>query len=160
MNIRKVLESGSVVRYHSTLIEKKQNNDSHQWEVAVVLEHIYPECSKRLLFHALTHDAAEIATGDVPAPVKQDHPELKEAFDMLEFEYFKDVLEIFPVRFSEEEKLAIKYADIISGLYFTTRRINAGDREAIVIRDKWVQYVANLPYLNEVAARTIEELKQ
>jgi len=72
----------------------------------------------------------------------------------------KDVLSIEHPEFTLEEKLAVKYADIISGIYFTTSRMNAGDREAIPIRDKWIQYASTLPFLNEVCEEVIEELTQ
>ena len=53
MNLKKILDAGSVVRYHSTLIDKKQFNSEHQWEVGIILKKIYPECSADLLFHSL-----------------------------------------------------------------------------------------------------------
>jgi|APSaa5957512576_1039674.scaffolds.fasta_scaffold02914_4 5'-deoxynucleotidase YfbR-like HD superfamily hydrolase len=159
MDIKKVLESGRVSRYHATLIDKKQTVDIHSWEVAVVLRHIYPNCSRDLLFYALTHDSAEIYTSDIAAPVKKRNPELKEVFDRMEDEYILETLKIVHPEFSTEEKLAVKYADIISGIYFTTCRVMAGDREAIPIRDKWLEYVGSLPYLNKATRETIEDLK-
>jgi len=159
MNIRKVLESGRVVRYHSTMIDKKQNNSEHSWEVGVILEHIYPESSKALLFYALTHDSGEVYTSDVAAPVKRDHPEIKKALDKMEIEYCGLVLKLRHPKFTKEELLAVKYADILSGIYFTTIRANAGDREAIPVRDKWLEYIGSLPYLNDKVVQTIEGLK-
>jgi 5'-deoxynucleotidase YfbR-like HD superfamily hydrolase len=37
-----------------------------------------------VLLHILWHDAGEIATGDVPFPVKSQNPKIKAAFDDLE----------------------------------------------------------------------------
>jgi len=76
MNILKVLESGRVARYHSTLIEKKQPVSDHSWEVAIILKQIYPTVSGALLFYALTHDAAEIYTSDLASPVKRANPNI------------------------------------------------------------------------------------
>ena len=159
MNIRKVLDSGRVIRYHSTLIEKKQDNAQHQWEVATILRHIYPQAKAPLILYALTHDSGEIETGDIPAPVKRRHPAVKIACDEIEQEYMEKVLGIPEKRFSKKELLAVKYADILSGIYFTSCRVNAGDREAIPIRDKWLEYVGSLPYLNEEVLLTIGELR-
>ena len=160
MNLKEVLRAGSVIRYHSTMIDKKQRVDSHSWEVAIILAHIYGPITSDLMLYALTHDCSEQSTGDIPAPVKRDKPELKDIFDELEDEYMRDVLSISHPEFTLEEKLAVKYADIISGIYFTTCRVNAGDREAIPIRDKWIEYASSLPFLNEACEEIIEELKQ
>jgi len=159
MNIRKVLESGEVMRYHATLIKDKQSNAEHQWQTALILMQIFPEASVQLVQYALTHDAGEVISGDCPAPVKKAHPELKEILDDVERGYCIEVLGILPHPFTDTEKLAVKYADILSGIYFTTRRVNQGDREAIAIRDKWVKYLGSLPYLNDRVLAAVEELK-
>ena len=160
MNIRKVLEAGKVVRYHSTLIDKKQNNAEHQWETATILCHIFPEAKAHLVLYALTHDSGEIFTGDIPAPVKKHYPEIKKACDEMEKVYMQEELGLPLLQFSQRELLAVKYADILSGIYFTTGRINAGDRAAIEIRDKWIEYIGSLPFLSDKVATTIEELKK
>jgi len=110
MDIKKVLESGRVSRYHATLIDKKQTVDIHSWEVAVVLRHIYPNCSRDLLFYALTHDSAEIYTSDIAAPVKKRNPELKEVFDRMEDEYILETLKIVHPEFSTEETSSLEEA--------------------------------------------------
>lgn len=159
MNVKKVLDSGAVMRYHATMIDKKQDNAQHSWEVAVVLLHIYPEASAALILHALTHDAAEQYTSDIAAPVKRDNPKIKTMLDELETEYALNVLQLPKVKITKEEKLALKYADIISGIYFTTKRVNAGDTEAIRIRDRWMMYLGGMEFLNDTVTATIEELK-
>lgn len=155
--IKSILDSGSVVRYHSTLIDKKQNVDSHSWETAVILSRIYPECSKELLEYALVHDSGEIITGDVPTPVKKKYPCLKETYDQIELIILND-MGIDSQSFSITEKLALKWADYLSGLYFTTRRMRAGDMEAALVRDNWLTYLGSLPYLNDLALKAMEEL--
>lgn len=76
MNINTILNSGDVVRFHNHAGIDKQRNSEHQWGVALIVEHIYPNASKALILAALTHDCAEYYTGDVPFPVKKDCPEL------------------------------------------------------------------------------------
>lgn len=160
MNVKKVLRSGSVTRYHSTMIDKKQTIDSHSWEAAIILMKIYPDYTKILMEHVLTHDCAEAATGDIPAPVKKEHPTIKDIFDGLEDDYMEKELNLQVYKLSKEETLAAKYADCLSGLYFTTARVRAGDQEAIPIRDNWLRYLGQLPYLNEIVEHVIEELKR
>lgn len=155
--IKSLLDSGSVVRYHCTLIDKKQTVDSHSWETAVILTRIYPECSKELLEFALLHDCGEVASGDAPAPIKKRYPSLKQTYDEIETIALNS-MGVFQPDFTTEEKLALKWADYLSGLYFTTRRLRAGDQEAATIRDNWVIYLGSLPYLNDEALNIMEEL--
>lgn len=160
MKLRRVLDTGSVTRYHATLIDKKQTNDQHSWEVAVILRYIYPHASADLMFYALVHDSGELYTSDIAAPVKRKHPEVKRAFDQMEEEYITDVLKIRLPNINIEEQLAVKHADILSGIYFTSRRIEAGDHHAIKIRDRWVEYLGSLPYLNERVQEALEEISK
>ena len=158
MNLTKVLHSGSVVRYHSTLIRDKQNNAEHSWEVAIILMKIYPEASKELLFYALTHDCGEFYTGDIAAPIKVEFPEIKTVLDKAEAEYVSEVLCINHPPFTATEKLAVKYADVLSGIYFTTSRMQSGDTRAAKIRDVWLQYLGRLDYLNAYTEAAKKEL--
>lgn len=155
--IKPLLDSGSVVRYHCTLIDRKQNVDSHAWETAVILTRIFPQCSKELLQYALVHDCGESVTGDVPAPIKKRYPHLKDTYDQIEAMSLND-LGVSTPEFNLEEKLALKWADYLSGLYFTTRRVRAGDMEAAPIRDNWLSYLGSLPYFNDKALAIMEEL--
>jgi 5'-deoxynucleotidase YfbR-like HD superfamily hydrolase len=158
MNIMQVLRSGKVMRYHNTQITDKQDMAQHQWEVAVILEHIYPKCSKELLMWALIHDAAEALTGDIPAPVKRASPELKYLLISLENDYFRNVLRILPPNISIEEKLALKYADYLSGMFFCHRRFVAGDKEAMPVLLKFSSYLKDMEYLSQEANDLLHEL--
>lgn len=148
MNLKKVLQSGSVMRYHNSQIDKKQTLDQHSWEVAVILQEIYPECSKELLVYSLVHDAAEMYAGDAPAPAKRSVRGLKALLDKVEKTYARDVLELPEPGFSDEEMLAVKYADVLSGIWFTTKRVNAGDTEAVHVRNTYLGYFCKLEHLN------------
>lgn len=158
MDIKQVLDSGHVQRYHCATIDQKQANSSHQWEVAVILTQIYPAASAELLLFALTHDVAEAVTGDMPSPIKKEVPELKRLMDELEEDYRSELGLQAEGHFSEEELLAVKYADILSGIYFTTHRINCGDRGAVPIRDNWMKYYGSLPHLNTRPDTILEKI--
>lgn len=160
MNIKEVLHSGRVTRYHATLIDQKQKVSEHSWEVAIILINIYPKTSMGLMIHALTHDSAEIYTSDVAAPAKWASPQLKLILDGMEEEYVEKTLQIPKYVMTLEEKNALKWADVLSGVYFTTSRVKAGDQEALVIRDRWITYAGSLPYLNDKAIQTLRELQK
>lgn len=158
MNLRNVLASGDVQRYHNARITT-QSLSEHMWQVGIILQHIYPKCSKKLLMYALTHDCEELYTGDIPAPIKAECPELKNVLNRLEEQFRYSKLELDQPDFSIEEMLAVKYADVLSGLCYTTKRIAAGEKQAQYIHDEWMKYLKRLPYLNHVTKDTIGDLK-
>jgi len=73
------------------------------------------------MLYALTHDCGELMTGDIAAPVKKENPLVKEIFDKMEKDYVENTLDLHHPVFNHSEMLAIKHADVLSGLYFTTR---------------------------------------
>lgn len=68
-------KSGCVKRWHSSidknLRESGDTTGSHSHRVAMLLLMLHPLPSAHLLACALTHDAAEVFTGDVPGPMKK-----------------------------------------------------------------------------------------
>lgn len=160
MNIKKVLQSGSVMRYHNTRVDVKQTLDQHSWEVAIILQEIYPECSKELLVYALVHDAAEMYAGDAPAPAKRSVRGLKALLDKVEKTYARDVLGLPEPDFSAKDMLAVKYADILSGIWFTTKRMNTGDKEAGLIRNTFLEYYMGLDELNTKPNKVLQAIME
>jgi len=160
MNTLKILDAGDVVRYHSAPILHKQDLASHLWEATVFLFKIYPEASKELILYCLTHDCAEIHTSDIASPVKKQYPEIKKRMDELEEVYTQEVLKLHHPDFSEKELAMVKAADILSGIYFTRKRISQGDLGAQGVYDNWLIYYGRLPYLNFETVALYEELTQ
>lgn len=132
MNIQKVLESGDVVRFHATPGVDKQKNSEHQWGVALIVSNIYPSCSKELLLAAMTHDCAEIVTGDIPFTVKKGHPELKQVLSNIEFIHNTGMGIVFNLNDFEESVL--KMADTLECMNFCVDQIDMGHSKA------WIPY--------------------
>lgn len=67
-------KSGCVKRWHCSpshgLRESGDTTGWHSQRVALLILMLHPLPSSHLLACALTHDTAEIVTGDIPAPVK------------------------------------------------------------------------------------------
>ena len=67
-------KSGCVKRWHSSidrgLRESGDDVGSHSHRVAMLLLMLHPLPSAHLIACALTHDAAEVFTGDMPGPMK------------------------------------------------------------------------------------------
>jgi len=141
MNIRKILQSGNVVRFHNSIGMDKQKNSEHEWEVALILQHIYPDCSKQLLLAALTHDAAEYFTGDIPFPTKQASPELKSVLDRLEQQWEEQNGVHFDLH--PEEKFFLKLADTFSGMWYCIQQVREGKINAKRPFRKWREFAVN-----------------
>lgn len=80
--IAQVLElrdAGIVKRSHTCRTLMDRNVAEHSHGVAMLIVALYAPSlpPADLLAAALTHDLSEIATGDIPAPVKRDNPALK-----------------------------------------------------------------------------------
>lgn len=70
--IANTLESGGVVRYHTTPACGLQSDAAHQWGVAVLAAVLKPDIHAAELLAVLSHDTPELFTGDIPAPFKEE----------------------------------------------------------------------------------------
>ena len=86
-----MIRGGAIKRYHTLEIIGEQSVASHSWGVAMILQYLDPNVSKEAILRALTHDVAELFTGDVPAPVKWDNPDLVEVLKRIEDKYESDI---------------------------------------------------------------------
>lgn len=78
---------GRVRRFHTHDMNTEVRNSEHGWGVALLLMTCYPECTRKDLFYAMTHDCSEILTGDIPSPAKHSQPALKKVFKRSEQEF-------------------------------------------------------------------------
>ena len=84
--------AGRIRRLHIRPMNgEEQNVAAHTWGLTMILLDLFPDISKEALVFALRHDVPEVVTGDIPANVKWSHPELEEALELREKEFFKDM---------------------------------------------------------------------
>jgi len=130
--------SGFVKRHHTNPSDVVQLCSAHQWGVAMILEHIMPECSKLAIMSALTHDVAERWTGDIPAYAKWRSADLSKILGELEaavekmlgidfYTEIDDECGLKPYRLTKKEIVAIKLADLCELLLFSKYRLALGD---------------------------------
>jgi 5'-deoxynucleotidase YfbR-like HD superfamily hydrolase len=128
-NFQTLYDSGAVVRWHTWPTIKEQRNSEHQWGVALIVAQIAPGRSD-LLLPALTHDLAEVSTGDVPYHVKKANPELKEMLDELEDEFnAKHGLPLYNSGQSDEDAHILKWADMYELYLFSNRELQMGNQK-------------------------------
>lgn len=139
MDIIKVLQGGNVQRYHANPGISKQLNSAHQWRVTLLLLHIFPEVSKETILGALTHDCAEIVTGDLPATLKWDNPEIKNYIRDIETRVESDMGIIFTTSQSDVQK--IKMCDMLEGMTYCIDCLESGEHNVAKPFTKWSEYV-------------------
>lgn len=138
-----VRAGGGVRRYHTVATLGEETVGKHSFGVAMLCVALTEgEPSAELLKAALYHDLAEQATGDIPAPVKWAHPELKNILSYVE-EGFEREFDL-AVRLSSEDQLIFRWADMLDLLYFCREQRNLGNRNMNVIFARGVDYLSRL----------------
>lgn len=81
MKAKEVWKSGFVRRWHChpDLASTNQTNAAHQWGVAIIAMHLFPD-DDDLLKAALLHDVGEVHLGDLSAPAKRSNHRLAHAY--------------------------------------------------------------------------------
>lgn len=141
MEIKTILNSGDVVRFHNHSGIDKQRISEHQWGVALILEHIYPESTKGVILAALTHDAHEYYIGDIPAPVKWETPELGNILTRIEQRWELSKGLKHNLGLSDRDKIYLKIADSIEGMTYCVRQVRLGHINAKRPYRKWREFI-------------------
>jgi len=132
------------------MTNRNSNVAEHSYGVAnIVLFLTRGSASGRLLKAALHHDVAEIATGDIPAPVKSRNPEIKTAMNALEAS-LNGELGIMQERLDPLEANILKFADNYEGLLYSMEEYDMGNTLILPILFKWVRYLRQHPHVNSV----------
>jgi 5'-deoxynucleotidase YfbR-like HD superfamily hydrolase len=157
-NLSEILRGGAIKRYHTLEIIGEQSVASHSWGVAIILQYLSPNIRKSCVFKALTHDVAELYTGDIPAPVKWEEPELVQVLKNIEqrWEQKLDVSE-YSEKMSSEEKILFKQADMFELLFFCVRQRRLGNANMNIVFSNGVEFLANQD-LNERGSKLLGKL--
>tara|TARA_R110000868_G_scaffold114309_4_gene306302 strand:- start:485 stop:925 length:441 start_codon:yes stop_codon:yes gene_type:complete len=99
--------------------------------------------SPALISATLLHDTAEQWTGDVPATAKWEMPVLKENLDALEEKMMSQNWLKTP-HISDEEKLVLKWADMLDLCYTCLAELDMGNRTISEVFERGVEYLRGL----------------
>jgi 5'-deoxynucleotidase YfbR-like HD superfamily hydrolase len=143
-----ILESGYVKRFHAQPHMPSQDLSQHQWRVAIMLQHFYGEVPSVVLMYALTHDCAELDTGDIPAPTKRISSGLKGALSAIEDHFdtvYQTGVNVSTVGDSvpREWQQRVKLCDMIEGLRYCAECVMTGNKFAVEVGLKWAEYLSN-----------------
>lgn len=139
MDIKNVLMSGDVERFHAVPGITKQKLSEHQWGVSILVQHLYPNCRKEVVLTALTHDVPELVTGDIPATFKWSYPEVREFITKFENKIEKDWDIHFNLSSSEYDML--KICDMLEGMVYCIKRFKCGELNAATPFLEWAKVI-------------------
>ena len=138
-----ILRGGAIKRYHTLEIIGEQSVGAHSWGVALILQYLDPNVRKACVFKALTHDIAELYTGDIPAPVKWEEPELLQVLKSIEERWEKQLgIDAYGKSMSSEEKILFKQADMFELLFFCMRQRRLGNTNMNTVFSNGVEFLA------------------
>lgn len=131
-----------IKRWHTVrTVVNPETVGHHTAGVMSVLFFMYDEPPVTLLKYALFHDAAEMATGDIPATAKWNFPELakalKDAEDTIDKHY---ELPNLPKIYQDE----FKFADMMDLCFKAMEEISVGNVNFIPILERGINYCAEL----------------
>lgn len=125
--------AGNVIRYHTWPTHIKQTIADHTFHVLRIYYELWPEDFQdptiRLMHYILYHDFAEIATGDIPYPVKMQNPELKIIMNKLEYQQLYD-MNIDNIELPEIQKTRVKLCDLAEMYEFAHHERKLGNSMA------------------------------
>lgn len=76
--------AGLVKRYHVWPVIHEQNVAAHTWQLIRIMLSIWPDVPREVIVYAMLHDAGEVATGDIPYPVKAGNATLRREVENLD----------------------------------------------------------------------------
>ncbi|MFD2112924.1 YfbR-like 5'-deoxynucleotidase [Thiorhodococcus fuscus] len=130
LNMQDIARSGHVTRWHSVRCARSQTLAEHHYLVTMIARELMirilgdelpAETRLQVLEYALTHDAPELLTGDLPSPLKRRIAEISGANDPLT-RIEREIAPEIAARKSALEGSAlafiIKLADLMDGCLF------------------------------------------
>ena len=134
---------GQVLRYHTWPVHRQQSVAEHTWQMMRVLLAIWPDAPAAALRYALHHDTGEVATGDIPFPVKREQPEVKAIMDRLEDEALA-VMGIVQPEIPAHWRWRIKVADMLEMWEFGLDELCLGNKMAKPIVARTMEVVLQM----------------
>lgn len=137
-----LLQAGRVRRMHTVpTIGDGYTVGGHSWSVAMLALLLIPDraLGSRVALAALTHDVAEVLTGDVPATLKWLSPEVAQHLDAVE-DRFRARFRVPDAGLTEAEHDWLHLLDIVELSLYARHQMTLGNRsDAITEVDRRCQ---------------------
>lgn len=148
-NLRELRMAAAITRYHTARTLRHQSVGEHSFGVAQLVLYLAPNASQRLLSAALTHDLAELVTGDIPAPVKWDNPTMGAILTDLESKFNEK--HGLRYQLSDEELLLLKWCDMAELVLWCIEELEMGNTYAAPLLNRGLDYLSGLGHPTEQA---------
>lgn len=144
-------------RYHTIDTHGQQSVAEHSFYVCLLVSELVEKPSVALLKAALYHDLPEGETGDIPATTKWKYPKLAEEVKAAENDFIER--HGLAVSLPDREWLALKYADMGELVLYATDQIMLGNRNMLPVGKRGLDFLKDLPFLNERASAFLIKLE-
>ena len=148
--------AGAISRYHTARTLRTQSVGEHSWGVAQLMVYLSPNVSAQALTGALHHDLSELATGDVPAPVKWENAELKDLLVAVERKF--DKMHGLAQDLTRQEYHLLKWCDMMELVLWCMEEVELGNRTIFPIIERGLDYLINLTHPNRKAQELYDEV--
>lgn len=120
---------GAVRRYHTWPTLNVQTNADHTWNVMRIWWQLFGPLSSEESTYVIWHDVGEIRSGDLPFPVKRDHPALKDICGVIEAEALVGMFGRNPMKgvSTAEIKFKAKFCEMIEMCEFGLIELRQGN---------------------------------
>lgn len=141
--VEKLYDAGGVKRMHTVPTLRPYTVAEHVYGSMLIASELYHLNHKvaasrglsfsweRIQMSLLFHDAPEVDTGDIPAPVKRASHDIRHAVDGLEQKFYED-FEIPTVDLNEIEVDVVKTADTLDLVAYCVRERLMGNRHPML----------------------------
>lgn len=131
--------AGDIRRYHTTRTLRPQSVAAHTWGMLLALMTVNEGDDAVLMQAVMLHDAAELATGDVPAPAKWKSPPLAAALHEMEreFDELHGLTGLYE-ELTERQRWLLKWSDIYELTCWCLEEVNMGNTYALeLLQNGW-----------------------
>jgi 5'-deoxynucleotidase YfbR-like HD superfamily hydrolase len=135
--------AGTVVRYHTWPTLRKPTVAEHCWRVACIYTELFGLPRAEVLYYCLHHDSGELSAGDVPFPVKNNVPGLREAMEVSEEQGLQKLGITLP-SLTEDETRRVKISDLLEMHEFGAHEVAMGNTFAMPVLEDTFRAAAKI----------------
>lgn len=157
--IKHTRAGGNVLRWHTFPGLRMQSVAAHSHGVAMICALVHPNPSTKLLLAALSHDLAEVATGDVPAHVKWDNKQLSLHLDNMERSWLGRRGLPTEDQLDEDERRVLAFADMFELMLYAIEEVGLGNTNMIRVVERSIAKIYEAGFPNIRAMGMFDEAK-
>lgn len=121
-------DAAAVRRFHTKRTIQTDTLARHSFGVMQLIHFVWPECRKELVLAGMFHDLPEYVTGDIPAPVKRESPQMAVLLEELE----KGAGPLYQdFHLTPAEETVLRWCDMVELALWCTEEVTLGNRYCI-----------------------------